>query len=120
MIREGAINISEENKSFLWLPPKTGTMHAAVIFSHFNFLTLEEVDNPLKENFFKHNHSIRLFTGHENYKLICTARNPFSLFISEFKFYELKDEKDFTPENFQKYFAKISELNFKSFFNGIK
>ena len=120
MIGEGQINISEENKSFLWLPPKTGTMHATLVFSHLNFNTVGWKDNSLKVNFFRHNHSTHLFPGHENYKLICTARNPFTLLISEFKFFEVRDKKNFTSENFRKYFAKVSDMNFKSYFFHMK
>lgn len=109
------VNISEENKVFLWMIPKTGSYHSHLVFSHFDFVTFSTNKHQLRGRFFSHNHFTDLFPNHENYKLICTARNPFTKIISEFKF-NLGDLTKHNQINFQRYFEELSNRNFYNFF----
>lgn len=84
------VSISYEHKCFLWLPPKTGSMRAADIFKIFGFITQKNEEGiiftpPLHDDNFFHHHDMELFNGSENYKLICTARNPYTRMVSYFK-----------------------------------
>jgi hypothetical protein len=105
------VNISEKNKAFLWMPPKTGSLHASFVFNHFDFVTKSTGGSDLREKFLSHNHAMDLFTGHENYKFICTIRNPFTKLVSEFK-YRLTNKDEFTVKNFRNFFHEKSERNF--------
>ena len=117
------LNISEEHKAFLWLPTKTGSLHASIVFSCFSFNWLDCSYNK-KEVFDVsdlpfHMHSLDLFEGHENYKLICTARNPIHRIFSAFVFsnrYEKKLEKS----EFVKFFSKIMESETYFWDGGLK
>jgi hypothetical protein len=113
------VNISEKHKAFLWMAPKTGSYHASFTFNHFDFISYSTAGNNLREKFLTHNHSMDLFPGHENYKLICTVRNPFTKLVSEFK-YRLQHEEEFTTENFRNFFSEKSERNFDLSFNMFK
>jgi hypothetical protein len=88
--KKGMISLSYDHKHFLWLPPKTGSMRAADIFKRFGFVTEAEeegiiVTPPHQKGSFYHHHDMVLFNGAENYKLVCTARNPYTRMVSYFK-----------------------------------
>lgn len=110
-------NISEKHKVFLWLPPKTGSSHAHFILSHFDFATeiLNRAGGDARADNFTHNHTTDLFPGHENYKLICTIRNPFKMVMSDFK-YQCQFKSKFTADEFKKFFAERTEDKFRYFF----
>ncbi len=115
MKKEYTVNISEKHKAFLWMVPKTGSFHATFIFNHFDFISYNTAELGLREKFLTHNHSMELFPGHENYKFICTVRNPFTKLLSEFK-YRLTDKSEFTPEKFRKFFSEKSDVQFDYIF----
>lgn len=100
------INISEENKFFLWLPPKTGSKHAEVIFNLFSFqyfsCSYDRTQIFDSSEFIQHGHAMNVFYGHENYQLVCTARNPFNRLISAYIF---------TSKNIE-----LSVVGFREFF----
>jgi len=99
------LNISEEFKAFYWSPGKTGSVHAAAIFACLPFEFIEcSYDRKSIYNFHEiasHSHRMDLFEGHENYILICTARNPihrlFSSFVYVNRFKDELNPKDFRP-----------------------
>lgn len=77
------INISEKYKSFLWIPPRTASTLASLIFSEeefgFSFYDINKV--KISENFV-HTHYFNFFQGHEDYEFILTVRNPYSQYLS--------------------------------------
>ena len=96
-------NISEENKSFVWFLPKTGTNHAVGIFRRFGFYSYGQYVDGVTKKELNANHWTYHFEGHEKYRFICTARNPFTRILSLYKF-NVKDSSDWNPENFKTYF----------------
>jgi hypothetical protein len=83
--KEIAINISEKNKSFVWFGRKTASTFASNVLHRYDFIAYENVNNVLRrKNRFIHNHMCFLFPGHENYKFIATARNPYARLVSLF------------------------------------
>lgn len=100
------INISETNKSFLWTPPKTGSMHANIIFSLFSFeyreCNYDRTEISVLDEFPKHTHLLDIFEGHENYTLICTARNPLTMILSSYLYSPLRGSK--TVDGFREFF----------------
>ena len=80
------VDISLINKSFIWLPPRTGTTLALEVFRNFFFKSymieddIVDFDNPKQ----LHSHTPCLFKGHENFSFIITMRNPYSRCVSEF------------------------------------
>jgi len=111
MKKEYTVNISEKHKAFLWMAPKTGSFHASFVFNHFDFISKSTGGNDMREKFLRHNHAMDLFPGHENYKFICTIRNPFTKLVSEFK-YRLTNKEEFNVKNFRNFFHEKSDRNF--------
>lgn len=111
------INILEKEKVFFWTPPKTASTHAARVLSFFDVKAYYfNGDKVEKITEFKHSHAQSLFIGHENYKLVCTARNPFTRLISLFK-HENQRNKFLTEKEFKLFFRKsVEENQLKSYF----
>jgi len=103
------INVSHEHRCFIWLPPKTATTRASGIFEKFGFVTL-----PLQNGYitrtpnkkFRHNHEMSLFHGSENYKLISTTRNPYSLMACKFKISQSDNSVDKFNQFLKKFFYR--------------
>jgi hypothetical protein len=104
---------SEKEKMILFLPGKTGTIHAAFVFNHFDFSTrlFDKATDKLvyDNNAVVHNHSMTLPKEFEDYSIICTARNPYDTLVSSY-YHELKNNFDNNSryKNFKEYFAKNS------------
>jgi hypothetical protein len=86
--RRHSITYSEKEKMILFLPPKTGTVHATFIFNHYDFTT-DVYDKDTEEICYKHygvshNHSMTIPQKCKSYSLICTARNPYSRLVSAY------------------------------------
>lgn len=96
------MNVSEKHKVFLWMLGKTGSMHSFHVFTQYGFETIRP-DSPDKT--FSHNHSTEMPENSENYKFICTAKNPFTRFLSLYK-YNHKDSSIWSPNHFRSYFSK--------------
>lgn len=104
-------NISETHKSFLWTPPKTGSHHNIWVFENLNFECWEmsydrkEINNLTKQ--ILHNHALNLFDGHEEYQLICGARNPLERFFSAhiYSLFYKERNPDLSKKNFVKQFV---------------
>lgn len=113
------LNISEEYKAFLWTPPKTGSMHATTIFSclPFHFVETDEDRTEIfrYSSFPEHQHNFSLFRGHEDYTLICTARNPLYRLVSAYKYTNVHNEV--SVEGFRKFFSlEYNKGRFKYYF----
>lgn len=108
------INYSEKNKAFLWTPPKTSSIHALTVFTLFDFEWFSgSYDKKYVERYTpypQHNHALNLFDGHENYSLICTARNPVHRLFSAYMFNNPDSEK--TPSGFREFMISLTlEVN---------
>lgn len=102
---EGGLNVSEKNKTFLWLWSKCGTTHMKEIMSNFDFKYYMIRDEKLifASNVIQQNHRCLLFKGHENYKILAAVRNPYSRFFSEFTFTNRPEKFDLTQKNKDKF-----------------
>ena len=81
------VNISHSLGYFVFAPPKTGSMTSSRVFGNFDFQTFKISDtNNIKlfSTKFIHSHYYNSLPNYENYKLICTVRNPYSKFVSLF------------------------------------
>lgn len=98
------------------MPPKTGSVHAAWVFQNFGFQEItcsydrKEIYKSIGH--LNNNHILNLFENHEDYKLICTARNPllriFSAFVYSNSFFKKQTNigVEITPKNFIKFFVE--------------
>jgi hypothetical protein len=96
------MNVSEKHKAFLWMLPKTGSIHCFHVFKIFGFETLR---HPSIDKTFIHNHLVGIPQNSEKYKFICTARNPFTRFLSLYKFNN-KNPETWSPDDFKSFFLK--------------
>ena len=82
------INISERVKTFLWIWNKTGTSHMKKVlkFFGFKFYYLKDGEIKLEQNDIVQLHNCQFFPGHENYHFMVSARNPYTRFVSHFRF----------------------------------
>lgn len=99
---------SDVHQSYLWTPPKTGSNHANFVFEHFDFASVvyREKDGHVvlnhNQNTLVHSHQYRIFPQHSNYKIICTARNPFSRLYSLYNnMVELNQFYNYDFQNFK-------------------
>ena len=107
-----AITYSEIHKSILWTPPKTGSSHAAFMFTHFDFITeffdiknfeLIKVKNSTMVT---HHHNCIIIDKVKDYDVICTTRNPYARLLSGFFYIAGSQQIDLTVQNFRKFFAE--------------
>lgn len=80
-------NINLEEKYVLLTPPRTGSRRSLLISERLNFNTYKSVNGVLEFHAkgTTHNHTHDLFNGHEEFKIIMTCRNPYSVMVTEFK-----------------------------------
>jgi hypothetical protein len=103
-------NYSTEHQCYLWTPPKTGSNHATFLFNHFSFYSkiYKKSDETLlydhNQRVFTHCHQYITLPEHSDYKIICTARTPFS---SLYSFYNHLKKFNWA--------YRIGELSFKDF-----
>lgn len=104
------VTYSEKEKMILFLPGKTGTIHASFLFNHFDFTTsfFDHNDEIMhKYNFVIHHHDMRIPKKFDTYSTICTARNPYTRMISAY--YNSKKTTKFESKpmiDFKTYFSK--------------
>jgi hypothetical protein len=93
------LNISEEHKTFLWLWAKTGTSHLKQNMKYFgfNFYMFDGGKRSFLSKGITQQHTCQLFEGHHDYKMLATARNPYSRYVS---FYIMAKKDEATIENF--------------------
>jgi hypothetical protein len=110
------ITYSEKEKMVLFLPPKTGTVHATFIFNHYDFTT--DVYDYETEEYYKHHgvlhhHNMTMPQKYESYSLICTARNPYSRLVSAYNSSKKTSFFSGKPiEEFKNYFSKNFDNGF--------
>ena len=106
------VNISERHKTFLWLWNKTGTSHMKSVLKYFGFVLYAITkDGLIKErDHLEQVHTCSLFPGHENYKMMVSARNPYSRFVSNYRF-SVRPKK-FNPREFESYTTKSFQQHF--------
>ncbi len=77
---------SEKEKLAVFMPSKTGTMHATFIFNHFDFRTnTYHRDNQKlisEDNYVIHHHDEVIPSEYKDYDVIYTTRNPYSRLVS--------------------------------------
>jgi hypothetical protein len=101
---------SEQERLAVFLPPKTGTIHATFIFNHFNFKTNmyggEDARLISEDDYFIHHHNQIIPKGYEDYDVVYTARNPYTRLIS--MYYHDKRMSEYTEKytkTFKQYFS---------------
>lgn len=120
---------SEQERLAVFLPMKTGTIHATFILNHFNFKTnIYEKDDDdrliLEDDYLIHHHSAVIPKGYENYDVIYTTRNPYTRMLSMY-YHEKKMSQDKSPytKTFKQYFSNRSNNGWsyiKDGFNFVK
>ena len=79
-------NIIQKEKFLVWLPEKTGSIHAFKVLQNYGISSFELINNELIE-IGGFGHDSELFDGHENFSIVSTARNPYSKFVSYYKYF---------------------------------
>lgn len=119
---------SEQEKLAVFLPIKTGTIHATFILNHYNFKTniygKDDDSLILEEDYLIHHHNEVIPKGYEDYDVIYTTRNPYTRILSMY-FYQKKVMENDIPytKTFKEYFANSANSGWnhvKSSFNFIK
>ena len=104
------MNISHSLGYFVFTPPKTGSTTATKIFNNFDFQTFKISDTndiELSSNKFTQTHYYNNLPDYENYKLICTVRNPYSKFVSLFKYTIAPEKKVISTYNWREEFFEL-------------
>ena len=118
------LNISEKYNSFIWIPDKTATSLAVNILKNFGFTSYSIVDDKVGKEIGKNNlvqqHMLKFFDGHEKYKFISTMRNPYTRYVSKFKFTrnpnkEIVDLKFEFQEFLESEFQRRDSLNIRNY-----
>jgi hypothetical protein len=79
---------STTHECYLWTPAKTGSNHADFIFNYYDFgsLVIKKSDETVlfdpEQNVIMHSHQFNMLPEHATYKIICTARNPYTKLYS--------------------------------------
>jgi hypothetical protein len=104
------ITYSDKEKMILLLPMKTGTMHAAFMFNHFDFITetyeFETGKVVKKSDLVTHHHCMSIPQKYEDYSIICTARNPYTRLISAWNMSMNGTHDESKHISFKNYFSK--------------
>jgi hypothetical protein len=104
------VNISHSLGYFVFTPPKTGSTTAAKIFGNFDFqnFRIHDLNNiELFSGNFIQCHYYNSLPNYENYKLICTVRNPYSKFVSLFKYIIAPEKKVISTYNWREEFFEL-------------
>lgn len=80
-------NLNIDEKYVLFTPPRTGSRRSLEITQLLNFNTYRSYNEVIQFHHTgtSHNHTHDLFIGHEDFKVIMTCRNPYSVLVSEFR-----------------------------------
>jgi len=111
---------SDDHKLALFLPGKTGTVHATFILNHFNFKTNIHEANSEKiiseDDYVIHHHDEILPKCFEGYDAIYTTRNPYTRLISMYYHYKRMEESKgvFTKTFKEDFVEKINKGWFHS------
>jgi hypothetical protein len=131
MVHKFFFTYSEQERLAVFLPPKTGTMHATFILNHFNFKTNiykkdDDDDDKLisEEDYLIHHHNEIIPKGYEDYDVIYTTRNPYTRLVS--MYYHDKNMTEYESsynKTFKQYFSNRANDglgNIKRGFNFVK
>jgi len=117
-LNKNIIVANTDERFFVWMPPKTASVTASLILSNLGFKCYNnngQYLNPIDRESI-HNHSTNFFNGHENYSLITTLRNPYSLLSSKYIFFggreELVSQDDFIEYLENYFYGKEHELKY--------
>jgi hypothetical protein len=97
--------ISEEHKTFVWLPPKCATSLISWVLSYFEFSSVAidtetNLIHKIRLNQTRHfGHSTIFPPNHEELLFICAIRNPYDRVLSMYQ----SHVQDPSVENFEKY-----------------
>ncbi len=109
------LNISEEHKTFLWLWAKTGTSHMKQNLKYFgfNFYMFDGGKRSFLSKGITQQHTCQLFEGHEEYKLMVSARNPYPRYVSAYIMRKFSSKK-FAEDSFKVFLEKtlFENVNF--------
>ena len=79
------MNVSHKHKIVWWAPERTASKLLTQIFKHYDFIywdTSKKKTYPLGEPY--HSHMLEIPEGCEDYKIICSIRNPYDRVLSLF------------------------------------
>jgi hypothetical protein len=101
---------SEQERLAVFLPAKTGTIHAAFILNHFNFKTnfhgKDDGNFISKDDYFIHHHFKTIPKGYEDYDVIYTTRNPYARLVSyHYHTKRMSGENAPNDNTFKEYFS---------------
>lgn len=103
--KDSALNISDRVKTFLWIWNKTGTSHMKTILDYFDFYyySIIKGERKLLQKTIIQTHDCKFFNGHEDYKFMVSARNPYTRFLSQYRFQNRPINEKLNSEGFQKF-----------------
>jgi hypothetical protein len=102
---------SEQERLAVFLPPKTGTIHATFVLNHFNFKTnfYKKDDEKFfsKDDYLIHHHFKTMPKEYEDYDVIYTTRNPYTRLVSMY-YHDIKvmEHQSSYSKTFKQYFSE--------------
>jgi len=125
-MRTETYTISENHKTFVWLPPKCATNFISWVLAYFEFSSVaidtetNQVHKIMPNQSTHFGHSTIFPPNHEELLFICAIRNPYHRVLSMYQ----SHAKDPSVENFKKFIDERiiknnhdTLFNFSSFFN---
>lgn len=99
------INVSKIHNTFLWVWAKTGTSHMVEVLRDFGFdnYGITETGLIFISKGISQIHTCSFFPGHENYKMMVSARNPYSRFFSFYRHSNRGFYENMTIEGFREF-----------------
>jgi hypothetical protein len=98
---------SEEERLAVFLPGKTGTIHATFILNHYNFKTNTHQTNDERliseDDYVIHHHDEIIPKVYEDYDVMYTTRNPYTRLISMY-YHDSRMDSTYT-KTFKEYFS---------------
>lgn len=111
------LNIEDRYKLFVWLYPRTGSMLFTKIFDDagFNAYELDNGKLNLKSSDIFHNHDLEIPPNINEYKLILTCRNPYSMIVSHYMNFQKPKDYSFEISEIQPNFLIWLERMIESY-----
>lgn len=107
------VNINEEDKLTVWLFPRTGSklFFNVMVNCGFKCYSYENTQRKLIREDLIHHHLFHIFPAMEEYKLIATARNPYSLMVSHYRMFQGSCEIEKLKSNFIDFLESVLYTN---------
>jgi len=107
------VNINEKDNLVVWLFPRTGSklFYDLMINCDFECYSYENIERKLIRENLIHHHTFHVFPGIENYKLIATARNPYSLMAAHFYMFSVSPDINKLKSNFTNFLESTLHTN---------